>query len=115
MTQTKEATKSNVLSVVASIYDPSGYLAPITSQGKVIFQLSCKTKINWKEKIPEEIQLLWKRFVKLITAIKQIRLKRCAIPELIDNLVSVQVHGFSDSSGVAYCAVVYVRKLSTCG
>ena len=115
MTQTKEATKSNVLSVVASIYDPSGYLAPITSQGKVIFQLSCKTKINWKEKIPEEIQLLWKRFVKLITAIKQIRLTRCAIPELIDNLVSVQVHSFSDSSGLAYCAVVYVRKLSTCG
>ena len=111
----KEATKSNVLSVVASIYDPCGYLAPITCQGKVIFQLSCKTKIKWEEMIPEEIQLLWKKFVKLISAIKDIRIKHCVIPELIHNLASVQVHGFCDSSSVAYCAVVYLRKLSTSG
>ena len=34
----KEPTKRIVLSVVASFFDPLGYLTPITSQGKVIFQ-----------------------------------------------------------------------------
>ena len=49
MAETRKATKSNVLSTVASIFDPVGYLAPITSRGKVIFQFSCKSKIKWDE------------------------------------------------------------------
>ena len=44
---TKEATKRNVLSIVASFFNPIGYLAPITTQGKVIFQLLCKSKIKF--------------------------------------------------------------------
>ena len=75
MAETKAETKRNVLSIVSSIYDPLGYLAPITCQGKVIFQLLCANKSNnvkskWDDKIPDEIAVLWKKFIKLITAIK---------------------------------------------
>ena len=113
--ETKKPTKRNVLSIISSFFDPVGYLAPITCQGKVIFQLLCKSKIHWDDIIPDDILLLWKRFIKLITDIKIIRIKRCVIPELIDTLVDVQVHGFCDSSGVAYCAVIYLRKETSSG
>ena len=94
MAQTKEDTKRNVLSIVSSIYDPPGRVAPITSQGKVVFQLLCTNKSNnvkskWDDKIPDEIAVLWKKFVKLVTAIKVIKLKRCVIPELIDSIISI--------------------------
>ena len=111
----QDATKSIVLSIVASFFDPIGYLAPITSQGKVIFQSACKSGIKWDDKIPEDVLELWNKFIKLISALKVIRIKRCVIPESIDQIIDVQVHGFSDSSGAAYCAVVYLRKVCVSG
>ena len=36
-------------------------------------------------------------------------MKRCYIPNVDKNLVSLQIHGFGDSSEVAYAAVVYFR------
>ena len=110
-----EATKRVVLSVVASFFDPLGFLSPITSQGKVIFQLICKSKLKWDDLISSEILDMWNKFIKLITEIKKIRFKRCVVPELIEKIIDIQVHGFSDSSGSAYCAVVYLRKETTCG
>ena len=108
-------TKRNVLSVIASFFDPLGYISPITSQGKIIFQLLCKSKINWDDSIHKEILLLWKRFIKLIADVNFVRIKRCVIPELMDTLVNIQLHGFCDSSGFAYCGVIYLRKETSCG
>ena len=83
----KEPTKRVVLSVVASFFDPLGNLTPITCQGKVIFQSVCKKKIKWDEVIPPDILEMWNKFVKLVTSIKEIRIKRCVIPEPIDNII----------------------------
>ena len=110
-----EATKRIVLSIVASFFDPLGYLTPITTQGKVIFQSLCKKNIKWDEIIPPDISESWNKFVTLITSIKTIRIKRCVIPEPIDKITNFQIHGFSDSSGIAYCAVIYVRVETSCG
>ena len=120
MTQNKPHTKRNILSVVSSIYDPPGYVAPITSQGKVVFQLLCANKskndkCKWDDEIPGEIAVLWRRFIKLITTIMVIRLKRCVVPELMDSIVSIELHGFCDASRVAYAAVIYLRKETTSG
>ena len=39
-------TKRNILSIIASVYDPVGYLQPIVIKLKVLFQKICKSKIK---------------------------------------------------------------------
>ena len=39
-------TKRNILSVIASVYDPVGYLQPIVIKLKILFQKMCKSKLE---------------------------------------------------------------------
>ena len=39
-------TRRGVLSIVGPIYDPNGYLAPVTLKGKQILQKMCQDKLD---------------------------------------------------------------------
>ncbi|CAB3986889.1 Hypothetical predicted protein [Paramuricea clavata] len=60
---TVKHTKRNMLSISASIFDPLGFIAPVTAKIKTIFQLLCKDKLDWDEIIPEKIADVWTKFV----------------------------------------------------
>ena len=55
LAKTTEMTKRKVLKLSASIYDPLGYLCPVTARLKTIFQMLCIDKLDWDEKNPFEI------------------------------------------------------------
>ena len=42
-------TKRNLLSVLASLFDPSGIIRPLIVYVKVLFQEVCKAKIDWDQ------------------------------------------------------------------
>ena len=44
-------TKRNILSVIASVYDPVGYLRPIVIKLEILFQKICKSNIKWDDDI----------------------------------------------------------------
>ena len=72
-------------------------------------QLIYKEKSNWDSLVSDEIVTIWNSFIdclKLSSAI--------SIPRFIcmEGKVSIQIHGFCDSSMSAYCAAVYVRRQS---
>lgn len=50
-----QITRRGILSIVCSIYDPLGFLAPITLVAKQILQSLCKLKLSWDEKIPHDV------------------------------------------------------------
>ena len=52
---TIKQTKRNLLIIAASIFDPLGFIAPVTAKIKTIFQLLCKDKLDWDEIIPDKI------------------------------------------------------------
>ena len=108
-------TKLNLLKVGATFYDAIGIIAPIVTQFKIIFQLVCKNKIGWNTKIPDDVAIMWQKFIACLKRIGTIKIQRCILPESCENLLSVQVHGFSDSSELAYCAVVYLRRETLSG
>ena len=48
-----QPTKRNILSVMSTIYNPVGYLQPVTIQLKNLFQEICKLKVDWNDIIEE--------------------------------------------------------------
>ena len=59
-----ETSKRDVLKISASFYDPLGLLiSPVIAPVKTIFQLLCKDKLDWDEKVLLEIEVIWKEFL----------------------------------------------------
>ena len=52
-------TKRNILSVLASFYDPLGFVQPLIVSVKLLFQTLCRLKLTWDEEIPLEIRQQW--------------------------------------------------------
>ena len=56
-------TKRNILQVSASIFDPMGFILPVTTNVKIIFQLLCQDKRNWDDAVSFEIDVVWKELL----------------------------------------------------
>ena len=50
-----EPTKRNVLSVLASLFDPLGLISPVTVSMNILFQEICSSKFDWDETLTEEM------------------------------------------------------------
>lgn len=100
------ATKRGILSCVAQLYDPNGYIAPVTIVGRILIQNIWRLSLAWDEEVPAEIAEKWTAFWTEIKHLEQFRIDRwlgtC-------REAKIQLHGFSDASAAAYGAVVYVR------
>ena len=61
--QNKNLLKRNILSILSSFYDPTGFIQPLTVTMKVLFQDICKSKINWDDKLSEELKVRWFKII----------------------------------------------------
>ena len=76
---------------------------------KCMFQDICQLKIGWDEALPEELCLKWKE-----VAENMLRVSLISAPRILDGIEgedvkSIQLHGFADSSKIAYGANIYIR------
>ena len=55
--------KTNVVSVIRQIYDPLGFLFPVTIQYKKLIQKVCKAKLEWDQALQGELLNEWNRLV----------------------------------------------------
>ncbi|KAI2661518.1 Gag polyprotein [Labeo rohita] len=102
-------TRRGILSVVSSIYDPLGFLSPVTLQPKLLLQEMCKRKISWDEPIPHTFMQQWTGWLLELEKVSQIKVSRCIKPEGFGRLASVQLHHFADASSYGYGTVSYLR------
>ena len=51
----KPKTRRGILSTVASIFDPMGYIAPFTLIGKQILQDMCRENVRWDDPLSEDL------------------------------------------------------------
>ena len=90
-------TKRSVLKVVAKLYDPLGLISPLFMTVKALFQDLCKLKISWDEPLNEELVLRYSGWLSDLLKVQCIPVKRYYIPNLDENVISLQIHGFGDS------------------
>ena len=101
-----EPTKRNVLSILASLYDPLGLVSPVVVSLKVLFQELCADKVSWDQGLSGERLRIWEGWISELKRVKEMRFPRCVYGE---NKVTAKnsLIGFADASSKAYCAVIY--------
>jgi len=99
-------TKRKLLSELAKVFDPLGWLTPVTVKAKMIFQDLWRQQTSWDEELCDAVQRDWQTYQNDLYVIRNINIPRCII---VPNVFSYQFHGFSDASERAYAAAVYLR------
>lgn len=82
--------------MAASIYDPLGFISPVTARIKTIFQLLCRYKLDWDAVMSGEIAAVWDRFLSDLEKLNSVRVKRFVFVQ--EKVIQTVIHGFADSS-----------------
>ena len=107
----KSLTLRNIYKILASQYDPIGYLAPFTARAKVLVQDLWKTPRSWDAPIePGDIRDKWLAWQCELPDLEQVRFPRYYLPPGTDPSTSTHtLHIFCDASERIYGSVAYLR------
>ncbi|GBN75964.1 hypothetical protein AVEN_139256-1 [Araneus ventricosus] len=102
----KPATKRLLLKSVAKFYDPLGLFAPTILVGKILFQDTWLSGVQWDEILPPNIAKQWNKWISELSSLND-----TSIPRWIGLSPSsdYSLHIFCDSSERAFGAVLYIR------
>ncbi|XP_075977359.1 uncharacterized protein LOC142977365 [Anticarsia gemmatalis] len=106
-----QPTKRYLLSEISKMYDPLGWLSPLTVTAKLLFQRVWTSKIGWDETLPTDISNEWIKLKNELPMVKNIQLNRW-IGGTESNL---ELLGFCDACEKAYACVVYSRVINEHG
>ena len=59
----RKTTKRNIVSILATLFDPQGIISPVSVKDKVLFQDLCAKKLGWEKPLPEDKISIWKKMV----------------------------------------------------
>ncbi|XP_030753181.1 uncharacterized protein LOC115880184 [Sitophilus oryzae] len=105
----KPCTKRNILSDIARVYDPLGFLTPVTLFSRLLIQKLWSLNLDWDDVPPAHILKRWNDYNSQLSELSALRIPRCIFSETYEY---VDLCGFCDGSQHAYAACVYVRIVS---
>ncbi|XP_030596228.1 uncharacterized protein LOC115787620 [Archocentrus centrarchus] len=102
-------TRRGMLSTTSSVYDPLGFLSPVTLPAKMMQQELCRRGCGWDDALPADILKQWERWLEEIKLLAFFKVERCIKPKGFGGLKHSQLHHFADASKDGYGAVTYIR------
>lgn len=104
--------KRGMLSLIARIFDPLCFLAPVIFCTKHLMQRVWQTNLGWDDQLPSELSELWRKFVDNLPAIQQLK-----IPHFVGTQRGIHYYlcEFCDASEKGYSAVVYLKLIDKTG
>lgn len=103
------------MSTVNSLYDPLGFVAPITMQGKALLRELSSEQSEWDAPFLPQKQAKWNSWRDSLKALEDLPIRRCYIPVSLSSTQTKELCIFSDASTVAIGAVAYLRDADTEG
>ena len=105
------STKRGILSTIAKLFDPLGWISPAVFWAKCLMQELWKLNLGWDDPVPHNLLNVWENFVSQLPALSKIKLKRIVAENLSGDLNGeFNLLGFCDASEKGYAAVVYLRS-----
>ena len=99
-------TKRDVLQTSSQIFDPLGFVTPVSVRAKILLQEIWQTKFTWDEPLSEKITDNWLSILPDLMQLPQFIIPRTYLSTPITS--NCHLYAFSDASTKAYGAVVYI-------
>ncbi|XP_055909030.1 uncharacterized protein LOC129943530 [Eupeodes corollae] len=101
-------TKRSILSTIAKLFDPLGFINPIIVSAKIILKRLWSLNISFDEPISGDLLVDWNNILEDLPNISQIQIPRW-LKFSPQSMRKVEIHAFCDGSSQAYASVVYLR------
>ncbi|XP_044585979.1 uncharacterized protein LOC123266017 [Cotesia glomerata] len=101
-------TKRKILSAIAQIFDPLGFLTPVVIMTKVFIQELWTVKLGWDDELCQDDSHMWIEYLDQLQELQQLSIPRWI---QLTSTSSFEIHGFCDASQKDIAAVAYVRVL----
>ena len=101
-------TRRQMLSLVASVFDPLGLAAPALLKGKIIFQKATAASYGWDDIVVDDLAYEFETWRATLEDLRKHRISRWLATAATTGGV-VELHIFSDASLDAYGMVAYTR------
>lgn len=108
-------TRRGLLSTVSNLYDPLGFIPPVTIQGKIILRNLVSETTDCDEILSNDFREQWEKWKDSLKACEDLMISRTLVPASLLHAARVKLHTFSDASELAIAAVSYVRVVSKDG
>ena len=106
-------TKRSALSLVFRLWDPFGYLLPVSIKYRIDLQRIWQDGYGWDQTLPIDLIEEWGQNMKEMQTLKEINMDRCLKPKRVTG--PPQLHAFSDGGEDAYGSCVFIRWPTVCG
>ena len=116
----REFTKRGVLSVINSLYDPLGFVAPVALAGRLLQRTFLPPKgkgdpnvkkCDWDDVLPDEYLASWESWKASLSQLSSIAVPRCIIPnDFIEP--KREMHVFADASDNAIGYAIYLKSIA---
>ena len=93
---------------VGGIFDLNGRFAPLVTEMKLDLSVLSKRKLEWDDNIPDDLIEKWLKNVDTISEMREIKFRRCVVPEDAISL-DIETIEISDASPQMACSAIYVR------
>ncbi|XP_033761536.1 uncharacterized protein LOC117343299 [Pecten maximus] len=111
----KPFTRRFVLSCINSIFDPLGFLAPVTIAGKAILREAMSDGADWDEPLRADCLHKWEQWKLSLQHLQNVRIPRTYGNMSMSKTVKNELCIFSDASEKAIAAVVSIRLTDSNG
>lgn len=106
-------TKRSVLSTIARLYDPLGFITPVLLPAKLLMRDLWLENLDWDEPVSQDLRLRWRQYLLNLQELPKLNIPRWIATDSQSS--SIEIHGFCDASKDAYAASIYLRSVDTQG
>ena len=110
---TERLSKRRILSDIAKVFDPLGWLSPVTLQLKQLMQEVWKCGTDWDAILPSDISEFYCKWRSKLKFLNEIAIDRFALCNEQND--EINLHLFCDASEKGYAACVYIVSCDTEG